>query len=180
MIKAISTWYNGHEFRSRLEARWAVFLDDIGIEFEYEPEGYQHKDGERYLPDFYLPHVEMFAEVKPFRSDSDTRRLERFALDGLGAVVLFDGPPKLKPYTCWIKIQAEPFNPDLLDSSVSLDIHWGRNARYYAEEHRFYTDPDPLISCDRNCWSRRYIEAVDYANGARFEFEDSVKPRRGK
>ena len=33
MIKAIDTVYNGYKFRSRLEARWAVFFDEIGIEY---------------------------------------------------------------------------------------------------------------------------------------------------
>jgi len=38
-IKAIQTEYKGYLFRSRLEARWAVFFDACGIEYEYEPEG---------------------------------------------------------------------------------------------------------------------------------------------
>jgi len=39
-IKAIETVYNGYKFRSRLEARWAVFFDALGIEYEYEKEGF--------------------------------------------------------------------------------------------------------------------------------------------
>ena len=64
-IKAIETVYNGYRFRSRLEARWAVFFDAMGIEYQYEPEGYTLKDGTRYLPDFYLPKAETHVEVKP-------------------------------------------------------------------------------------------------------------------
>lgn len=52
-VKAIETAYKGHRFRSRLEARWAVFFDALGLAWNYEPEGYE-KDGERYLPDFRL------------------------------------------------------------------------------------------------------------------------------
>lgn len=37
-IKPIETVYKGYRFRSRLEARWAVFFDAQGIEWEYEPE----------------------------------------------------------------------------------------------------------------------------------------------
>ena len=40
MIQAIETRYNGYRFRSRLEARWAVFFDEMGIEYEYEIEGF--------------------------------------------------------------------------------------------------------------------------------------------
>lgn len=50
----ISTYYKGFRFRSRLEARWAICLDFLGWEWEYEPEGYEFSDGTRYLPDFRL------------------------------------------------------------------------------------------------------------------------------
>lgn len=55
-VKAIPTQYAGHEFRSRLEARWAVFFDHLHISWDYEPEGYELPHG-RYLPDFYLPSI---------------------------------------------------------------------------------------------------------------------------
>lgn len=44
-IKPIETYYNGYRFRSRLEARWAVFFDALGVRYEYEPEGYHTEDG---------------------------------------------------------------------------------------------------------------------------------------
>ena len=62
-IKAIETAYNGYRFRSRLEARWAVFFDALGVEYEYEPEGFDI-DGTWYLPDFYLPDHEAWIEIK--------------------------------------------------------------------------------------------------------------------
>jgi hypothetical protein len=54
-IQAIETEYKGYLFRSRLEARWAVFFDTLGIEWKYESEGYKTANGEMYLPDFVLP-----------------------------------------------------------------------------------------------------------------------------
>ena len=51
-IRAIETVYNGYKFRSRLEAKWAVFFDAVGIKYQYEIEGYE-MDDIRYLPDFY-------------------------------------------------------------------------------------------------------------------------------
>lgn len=62
-IKPIETVYNGYRFRSRLEARWAVFFDALGIEYEYEPEGF-NKNNTYYLPDFYLPSFGVYFEVK--------------------------------------------------------------------------------------------------------------------
>lgn len=70
-IKPIETVYNGYRFRSRLEARWAVFFDAAGIEYEYEPEGFHTKSGINYLPDFYLPEDEFYVEVKPNRPGAD-------------------------------------------------------------------------------------------------------------
>lgn len=64
MIKPIETIYKGYRFRSRLEARWAVFFDDLEEEWEYEKEGFE-VDGERYLPDFYLPEKDLWVEIKP-------------------------------------------------------------------------------------------------------------------
>ena len=52
-LLAIQTKYNGYAFRSRLEARWAIFLDWMNIAYNYESEGFE-LDGLRYLPDFYL------------------------------------------------------------------------------------------------------------------------------
>ena len=54
-IKAIETRYKGYRFRSRLEARWAVWLDTMQIRYVYETEGFVLSDGTRYLPDFWLP-----------------------------------------------------------------------------------------------------------------------------
>lgn len=63
MIKAIETVYKGYKFRSRLEARWAVFLDALGIKWEYEKEGFD-LNGVWYLPDFWLPDYEYWLEIK--------------------------------------------------------------------------------------------------------------------
>ena len=49
-IKAIETRYNGYRFRSRLEARWAVFFDACGIDYKYEDQGYLLEEGLPYLP----------------------------------------------------------------------------------------------------------------------------------
>lgn len=62
-IPPIETRYKGYRFRSRLEARWAVFFDTAGIAWEYEKDGY-NIDGRPYLPDFYLPEHAAFFEVK--------------------------------------------------------------------------------------------------------------------
>ena len=87
-IKAIETYYNGYRFRSRLEARWAVFFDTLGIEYQYEPEGYELNDGTRYLPDFYLPDFQCFAEVKPYILE----RLQEYVKQGIEFVKSVNEP----------------------------------------------------------------------------------------
>jgi hypothetical protein len=58
-----ATVYKGVCFRSRLEARWAVFFDLLGWPWQYEP-----LQLGRYLPDFALLfHRPVFVEVKPAR-----------------------------------------------------------------------------------------------------------------
>jgi hypothetical protein len=63
-MMAIETTWKGYRFRSRLEARWAVFLSTLGVQWEYEAEGYELSDGTRYLPDFWLPNEQAWIEVK--------------------------------------------------------------------------------------------------------------------
>ena len=53
-IKSIPTKYSGHTFRSRLEAKVAVFFDVLNLSWEYEPEGYDLPINGWYLPDFLL------------------------------------------------------------------------------------------------------------------------------
>lgn len=80
-VQPIPTRYAGHHFRSRLEARWAVFFDHLGIAWRYEPQGYLLPSG-RYLPDFLLPDIGWF-EVKGERP-ADTEYRE--GPDGLTVV----------------------------------------------------------------------------------------------
>lgn len=64
-LKAIPTLYEGITYRSRLEARWAVFFHCLRIDARYEHEGYEFPNGIRYLPDFWLPDLDCFIEIKP-------------------------------------------------------------------------------------------------------------------
>lgn len=74
-IKPIETRAYGCRFRSRLEARWAVFFTAMGLKWEYEPEGFD-MDGTFYLPDFrvWTPQsTPIWYEVKPFHVAEDVK-----------------------------------------------------------------------------------------------------------
>lgn len=102
MIKAIPTRYKGYHFRSRLEARWAVFFDALGVRWEYEPEGYQFRDGTRYLPDFWIPECNLFVEVKGTRPTwEEVGKCEELALaTGKSAVLVFGTPYENPSWLC--------------------------------------------------------------------------------
>jgi len=88
-MKAIDTVYKGYRFRSRLEARWAVYLDAIGWEWDYEPEGFEFEDGTRYLPDFRVNCDEPFwIEVKAKPLTPDEKHKAKLLARGTGMPVL--------------------------------------------------------------------------------------------
>lgn len=105
MIKAIETKYKGHKFRSRLEARWAVYFDALNVKWLYENEGYELGNGEAYLPDFYLPKYKIYLEVKPeefsYQEHSKCKRLallfHRIVVELVG-LPSFDSFNVLVPY----------------------------------------------------------------------------------
>ena len=88
-IKPIETRYKGYRFRSRIEARWAVFFDALGIKWEYEKEGYDLGDAGWYLPDFWLPEISAWIEIKgakPSVEDLAKCKAMRMAMGNSGAV----------------------------------------------------------------------------------------------
>jgi len=102
-IRALPTFYDGIQFRSRLEARWAYFFNLCKVQWQYELQGYE-SDEHRYLPDFYLQETEMYVEIKPnmgFVEDSIVnRKMAEFARSIPGKFVVFvDTPVKARYYS---------------------------------------------------------------------------------
>jgi hypothetical protein len=66
-FRAIETRFAGCRFRSRLEARWAVFFQTLAVPWHYEPEGFVLSTGDWHLPDFLirLKGRSLWVEVKP-------------------------------------------------------------------------------------------------------------------
>lgn len=64
--------------RSRLEAKWGYFLDNLGVEWEYEP--FELGDGKRraYIPDFLIRLKKpTLLECKPLASVAEFRPAQR-------------------------------------------------------------------------------------------------------
>lgn len=83
-IEPKPTQYGNTLFRSRLEARWAVFLDFCGnvLNWEYEPREFKLPNGWTYTPDFkvvFSGKPSLYLEVKPYQPhDNYLNNLVRF------------------------------------------------------------------------------------------------------
>ncbi len=160
MIKALETTYNGYRFRSRLEARWAVFFDHLGLRWEYEPEGFELGGGVRYLPDFKLLNITLtgrhvYVEVKP--EGDQAAKAKMFAQKSGEWVIVLDGPPALRTYT-FVAGSGAP-----LQLFFNEKKKLGRVGEYGEAVHNL---SDYLNFSDVDA-------AVDAARGARFEFGQS-------
>lgn len=104
--EAIETYYNGYRFRSRLEARWAVVFDAMGIKYRYEEEGYKLRRANgwcvQYLPDFHLPELGMWCECKGVMTAEDAEKVRLFReqvgrLEVLGSIYDLDETMDMEP-----------------------------------------------------------------------------------
>ena len=96
MIKAKPTMYKNILFRSRLEAKWAVFFDEMGITWQYEPGIYKVPINGyfiKYTPDFALLNVKtqqeithpLYVEVKGVNHYYEIYEKERQILESFGS-----------------------------------------------------------------------------------------------
>ena len=116
-VRPIETQYKGYRFRSRLEARWAVFFDELGVAYEYELEGFSLPSGKSYLPDFYLPDIGVFVEVKPTKKMpyGDLHTIVEFALEGDHHLLLIIGTPTQETMYLINRMTCEPLDEFAVD-----------------------------------------------------------------
>ena len=146
--KPIPTEFDGIKFRSRLEARWAVAFRAAGIKYEYEYEGYQLPDG-WYLPDFWLPRLYTWAEVKSNRFTPRELRMCQQLADATesGCILLADGPD----YSCY------------------PEVHW--HELRFGSDNKFRTGEEREVELQYyDLWSRR--------NGGLWPRGHHIYPRR--
>ena len=121
--KAIATKYRNFEFRSRLEAKYAVFFDLVGWRWSYEP-----PERAGWIPDFAIGERPTLVEVKPFYRTAEWGDAVQKIIDSgeRENVILLGSDP------CWIS--AEPDNESgsdeprvawLLTEGQVWDLHFG-------------------------------------------------------
>lgn len=69
--------YKGCTFRSTYELRFAQALDRLGWEWSYEPKRFLLSEGS-YLPDFFVPEMEAYIEIKGWFDERGKRRVRMF------------------------------------------------------------------------------------------------------
>lgn len=72
-----------------LESKTAQALDNLGIAYQYEPDGYKLSNGMWYRPDFWLPYAREFIECKGVMSTEDSAKVCGLVQDtGVPVVVI--------------------------------------------------------------------------------------------
>ncbi len=172
--ESVSTRWNGHQFRSRREARWAIFLDAAGIRWKYEPRvitvsGRMRGIVYRWLPDFWLPQYGQFCEVKGFLYHDGFARLMGIARGADRDIVVLghandpwtprwpmqlhrhaDGklyglPWNPGPPRLHRAISEDQFTPDLLLAGFPIvPPEWAESPLAAARRHRFPPTNGPI------------------------------------
>lgn len=174
MLTAIQTRYKGHKFRSRLEARWAVFFEAAGIRWIYEQEGFL-VNGKPYLPDFYLPEFGYF-EVKG-RPECNLALLQEFS-DQSGELVIlaFEEVPLPRSGHGYLKI----LTPNSYHAEGDL-VFWGYNDMFLqcTECMKITIQNEVYDTIKGNCCEGAREMSIEHAllaaREARFEHGESPK-----
>ena len=199
-LKIKDTYYKGYRFRSRLEARWAVFFDACGVDWEYEPEGYDLGNSISYLPDFKLHGVagrdggDLYVEVKGIMNHEAANKINRFYRIGASknqcrksytAVLVLGRLPEgetMNDIDSEVEIMAynnspcsngdwpHPFNFETIDGDF-FAAHPGVNKHGRFE---LFGDDNSYL-CDRD--DEKTLNAFTKARQARLEFGETPEGR---
>ncbi len=89
--RGIGSYSNkGHWVRSSWERRVADWLFGHDIEYEYEPERFVFNGGYSYRPDFRIPHLDLYIEVKGYMSPKNEIQHRLFQRQGHQLLILDD------------------------------------------------------------------------------------------
>lgn len=186
-LRAITTRYKGFAFRSRQEARWAVFFDHLKVRWDYEPEGFDLGNGLRYLPDFWLPDWGIWLEIKP-PGDLDYVTLEKaFRLaqlsgnpvyisngmpDGVGRLLHHSeaGVEIIDARAAWAGCSPEFDGPGLYFATYGHKVPAGDYVPHgHGDTVTILSDGVPEDYPAPWC-ADKFYEALEAARSARFEF----------
>lgn len=176
-IKAIETVYKGYKFRSRLEARWAIVFNELGVDFSYEPDGYDLGKFGKYLPDFYLPDTMerfgpkkgVFVEIKP-TAEIDHDKYDAFSDLTREIIVVFTGAPIV---SLGVSGSAGDGGYEFIGSNCG-DTQMNLVVCQRCRQPRIIFNQDYQRECVCGEWfdQKSIIKAVNKSKQARFEYGD--------
>lgn len=182
-MRAIETRYRGWRFRSRTEARWAVFFDALNLRWDYEEQGYVLAEAGCYLPDFKLTlpsdetiYCEVNSDDADDFDDEEVGKLREFAGASRCKVLLLTGSPDCRAYNQIIP-DSRPntftaaFFQDYEPYIVTADAYWFQALKLDSRNGRLRFDFDERTM--RNSFGRGYVGALHAARAARFEHGQS-------
>jgi hypothetical protein len=154
-LKAKPTYFNGVAYRSRLEARWALFFTLMHAEFKYEPQHFDVGGGTNYLPDFYFPQLKTYVEIKPVAPTAS----EDYKCWGLAratneeAVLLWGTPADVVTYGHGLVYRSNPV----------FVVGYRESPRKYYDDDLYY--PTVCTSCGRFdfVWAKKQDRICDGA-----------------
>jgi hypothetical protein len=163
-------------------------MDHAGVEWQYEPEGFK-LDGLWYLPDFYLPRLKVWLEIKHDLKEWDPDYIpvvdKAFRLNrhtGLPALILEDVPEHQNKVQTW----AWGYTNECADPGEYYSFAWtsclrckrtglGNFGEFFVKDAPD-DHPDPfvemaLMPCGHHAYGTlpRVLEALQRARAARFE-----------
>lgn len=80
--------YNGIGMRSNWERMAAARFDEQNIRWEYEPKRFRLPTGQHYHPDFWLPDLNLWVEVKGYATFNALAKFDLFTGMGYNAVLV--------------------------------------------------------------------------------------------
>lgn len=161
----IQTSWKGYRFRSRLEARWAVFFESLRLDWTYEPEGFSLDSGS-YLPDFQIHGT--YVEIKPNVAVTRASKLcgELSRVTGSN-VILIQGKPWPGEYWACMFADGVSFNDAVFAGCRTCD------SEIWMSSDAFATPINNNPDCDTDYWpitdKQILWEAYRKARAARFE-----------
>lgn len=174
-IKAVPTRYAGILFRSRLESKWAVFMDAVGISWTYEPERFQLPGRGTYLPDFVTGDG-AYIEVKGAEQHLDKPYLIR-AASVLGHLSILGPIPSCRAGIPGRTVLTSAGDGNI--DSVRMWLSWHDYRKVPQEQRLIVPDTEGMSAAgwltvrpvtERTCKGKCPYDA---ARGARFEHGES-------
>lgn len=148
-MKAIDTEYKGQLFRSRLEAKYAVYFDELNVKWDYEPEGFE-SEGVRYLPDFYFPEYDVWAEIKPTNhANKDMVKWKMLSKEKV--LIVFEGNPHAGVCKVYGFIDPEM---DIIPFACKLKESYGM--MWHATGNEDFSDLEPFKSAIKKANYKRF------------------------